>query len=93
MKSNLTTQFRHELISYNRVLVVTHTDTERTLRLEGYRLSSLGSQVMKLGAFTPHDGYFRNVGRDIKQQGFEVLYARFKRVTETEGSWSDEEKL
>ena len=86
-------QFRRSLIAYDRVLVVSHEDEKTKLRLEGYRLSSLGSQVIKLGAFTPHQRYLRSVGKAIRHQGFKVIYARFALVTEKEGKWFDEERL
>ena len=93
IRSKLPNQFRCGIASYDRVLVVTHEDEKKALSLKGYRLSTLGSQVIRLGAFTPHERYFRSVGIAIKRQGFGVLYARFTQVTETEGRWHDEEKL
>ena len=93
MKSERADHFSHGLISYDRILLVEHEDKEKSLSLRGYRLSSVGSQVVRLGTFVSHDNYLRNVGRAIKQQGFGVQYARFEWRSETEGRWWDAERL
>ena len=93
MKSEEADRFSHRLIAYDHVLLVEHEDREKALHLKGYRLSSVGGQVVRLGTFTSHENYLRSVGMAIKQQGFEVQYARFEWSSETEGRWWDAERL
>ena len=85
--------FKLGLVSYTRVLVVTHSDPKKETRLDIYRLTSLGREVLRLGAFTPHDGYLRHLGQTIRDRGFNVVLARYQRVTETVGHYFDEEQL
>ena len=93
LKSQVTNEFKLGLVSYTRVLVVTHHDPNKSTSLNGYRLTSLGREILRLGAFTPNDAYIRYLGRMIKDQGFEVVLARYQQVTETEGRYFDEEEL
>ena len=82
------------LFSYNRVLIVT-PDAEKNaeLNLAVYRLTSLGSQVLRLGSFTTRDTYFRSVGEEIKRQGFKVVLARYVPVTDSEARYFEDEEL
>ena len=81
------------LFSYNRVLIVTPNAENAELSLAVYRLTSLGSQVLKLGSFTTRDTYFRSVGEEIKQQGFKVVLARYVPVTDSEAPCFENEEL
>lgn len=93
MGSSQPGEFKRALISYNRVLLATHKDEKKELRLDCYRLTALGKQVLKLGSFTPNEIYLRSVGETIKRQGFKVSLAHFAHLTETEGRYFDGEDL
>ena len=86
-------EFLVGLVAYTRVLVVTHKDAKMSANLDIYRLTSLGREVLKLGAFTPHDGYIRQLGRIIQARGFKVELARYQQITEAAGRYFDEEEL
>ena len=81
------------LLSHNRVLVVTPKAEKANLGLDAYRLTSLGSQVLRLGSFTAHETYFRSVGKEIKRQGFKVVMARYVYETDSEMQYSEPEEL
>ena len=85
--------FKRGVFSYERVLVVSHKDKKSDLRLDGYPLTSLGSQVLRLGSFKSHDAYLRRVGKAIQGQGFKVLLARYTRVTEDAVKYFDPREL
>ena len=93
MRSGQPGEFKLGLIAYNRMLLATHKDEEKELHLKGYRLTSLGTQVLKLGSFTPDEIYLRSVGERIKGQGFKVSLAHFAHLTETRVSYFDGEDL
>ncbi len=93
LKSATPNEFLLGLVSYTLVLVVTHEDPTKEISLSVYRLTSLGKEVLKLGAFTPHDTYIRYLGRTIRDRGFKVVLARYEQVTETEGRYFDGEDL
>ena len=93
LKSASPNEFMLGLVAYTRVLVVTHQDPHKDIRLDAYRLTSLGQEVLKLGAFAPHDAYIRHLGQTIRDRDFKVLLARHQQVTETDGRYFDEEEL
>ena len=51
---------------------LTHEDASKKLKLKIYGLTPLGKQIFKLGSFTPHEIYLREIGQIICQQGFNV---------------------
>ena len=93
MRSTQPGEFKRGLIAYNRVLLATHKDEKMELHLNGYRLTSLGNQVLKLGSFTPNEIDLRSVGERIKGQGFKVSLAHYAHLTETKGRYFDGEDL
>ena len=93
LRSAVPNEFMLGLVAYTRVLVVTHQDANKSANLAIYRLTSLGKEVLKLGAFTPHDAYIRHLGRTIRDRGFKVTLARYQQVTEAEGRYFDGEEL
>ena len=86
LRSTVPNVFERVLVSYNRALVATHKDAKKRVDLEAYRLTSLGSQVLRLGSFTTHETYLRSAGEAIQHQGFKVSLGHYVRVTETEGN-------
>ena len=93
LASAVTGKFERGLVSYNRVLVVTHENEGKTINLKICKLTSLGQQVLKLGSFKAHDVYLRSVGQAICDQGFKVQIARYKQVTETSGHYFEAEEI
>ena len=93
LSSTATEKFERSLVSYNRVLLVTHEDKGKKIRLEVYKLTLLGQQVIKLGSFKPHEVYLRKVGQSIFSQGFKVNIARYEQVTETTGRYFKPQEL
>ena len=93
LQSAVTGTFERGLVSYNRVLVVTHENEGKTINLEICKLTSLGQQVLKLGSFKAHDVYLRSVGQAICDQGFKVQIAGYKQVTETSGRYFEAEEI
>ena len=81
------------LLSYNRVLIVKPETEKADLDLAIYRLTSLGSQVIRLGSFTAHEAYFRSVGEEIKRKGFKVFLARYTHETDSAVHYVDSEEL
>ena len=86
-------QFRVYFFAYNRVLIITHDNPKSEFFLEVHRLTLLGKEVMKLGVFTPHEGYVRQIGHTIRDRGFKVELAKYQQITETEWGYFDAEVL
>ena len=87
-------KFERAITSYNRMLLVTHEDAGKEIKLNNvYKLTSLGQQVLRLGSFEAHDVYLRSVGKTICLQGFKVQIARYEQVTETTGRYFEPEEI
>ena len=93
LPSSATEKFERALVAYNRVLLVTHEDASKEIRLEIYTLTSLGQQILKLGSFEAHEIYLRSVGQAICRQGFKVHIARWEQVTEETGRYFEPEEI
>ncbi|MXW71192.1 MAG: DUF2806 domain-containing protein, partial [Acidobacteria bacterium] len=77
IRSTGSKEFSVSLVAYDRALLVATDDPSKTVRLKAYAVTSLGSQVLRLGAFRAHTEYLRCVGEAIKRHGgFKVLLAR-----------------
>lgn len=70
--SLLPDRFQQVLVSYERILLITHTDPAKTLKILIYQLTGLGRQILRLGTFKANDSYLRALGSTIKEQGFDV---------------------
>lgn len=70
--STLQDSFQQALISYGRILLVTHSDPTKILKVKIYQLSGLGRQILQLGTFQANDAYLRALGTTIKGEGFDV---------------------
>jgi hypothetical protein len=94
LKSNEPGRFSQALVSHNQVIVVSHEDASKQLKISPVcQVTGIGRQILRLGTFESHDGYLRSLGQSIKNQGFRVQLARYQQVTETEGSYSDAQDL
>ena len=74
MKSLKPDKFVRALVSNGRVLIVTDDQPAKELTLHVCQLTSIGRQIMRLGAFEPHEGYLRSVGQVIRARGFKIQF-------------------
>ena len=88
-----TEKFEQALVSYNRVLIVTHEDASKKISLDVYTLTLLGQQILELGSFKPHESYLRSVGQTICRQDFKVLIARWEKCNEITGRYFEPQEL
>lgn len=93
LESAIPGRFVRALVSHGRVLIVTDNDPHKLIKLPVCQFSSIGRQIMRLGAFEAHEGYLRSVGHAIREQGFKVQIALWQDVTETEGQFFDAEDI
>ena len=93
VKSRAIDKFKVTLVSYNRVLLVTHENANKKIQLKIYLLTPRGKQILKLGAFKSHEVYLRSVGQVICRKGFKVHIARWEQVTETTGRYFEPQEL
>lgn len=81
------------LRSNGKVLVVENEDPGKTLSLEVYVLTAVGSQIMGLGNFPANLEYLRLVAKEVLKQGFTVALADWDQISENEGRYSNAEKI
>jgi hypothetical protein len=92
-KSSVTERFVRGLRSNGKVLVVKHEDPNKVFDLKVYSLTTVGSQLLGLGSFTPNLDYLRLCGKEIVKQGFDVYLADWVQTSEKEGQYSNEDKI
>lgn len=81
------------LVSHRKALIVEHADEAKVLNLEVYTLTMVGTQVLGLGSFNADLDYLRAVGNGIAAQGFSVQLCDWLQVSESEGHYSNAERL
>ena len=86
-------KYRTAFAVHDRILIVTHSDPQHPLTLPVCRLTSLGTEVMTLGAFSANEGYVRQIGRATRDQGFATQLAKCQQISETEWKHGEPEDL
>ena len=86
-KSETKEKFVKALLSNGKVLIVENEDPVKTLQLEVYILTEVGTQILGLGSFEPDLEYLRLVGKQIVSQGFTVQLGDWRQISETEGQY------
>lgn len=86
-------KFIKSLLSNGKVLIVEHGDSSKLIKLEAYRFTEVGSQIIGLGSFNPDLDYLRLVGKEIVRQGFTVQLCDWLQVSENEGRYFNEERI
>lgn len=81
------------LVSNGKVLVVTHEDAAKSLKMKVYLLTTVGRQLLELGSFKPNVEYLRLTGKEILKQGFTVELADYVQVTEDRWLYLNAEKI
>lgn len=80
-------KFVRALLSNGKALIVENEDSSKTLQLEVYLLTEVGTQILGLGSFEPDLEYLRLVGKQIASQGFTVQLSDWRQISETEGQY------
>jgi Protein of unknown function (DUF2806) len=78
-------KFVEVLLSNSKALVVEHENALKTLELEVYVLTAVGSQILELGKFEPDIEYLNLVGKQMAAQGFRVHLCDWQRLSEVRG--------
>ncbi len=86
-------KFLRALRSHSKALIVEHEDATRDLKLKVYPLTSVGAQLLGLGSFTPDVEYLKRVGKVIASQGYTVLLADWRQISEREGQYFNKAKI
>lgn len=88
-------KFLRALSSHDKVLVVEHPDASKTLEFEIFMLTSVGAEILSLGSFKSHQEYLRALGKTIagNGQGFQVQLADWKQITETQGQYTNAQRI
>lgn len=81
------------LISHGKALVVEHEDESKVLKVEVYALTVVGAQILGLGSFEPDLAYLRAVAKGIAGQGFRVHLCDWQQLSESEGRYSNAERI
>ncbi len=58
--------FKSNLISLNKILMIENEDKNKTFSLKCYKVTKLGTDILKLGDFKSNEKYILNIGNKIK---------------------------
>lgn len=68
-------KYSNALINRNQIILIDGEDPKATVNLGCYHISKIGSEVLSLGDFSADEFYMKEVGEQIKKQGFDVKIA------------------
>ncbi len=68
-------KYSNNIINNNLILIIEAKKYSKRLALESYRISKVGVEVFSLGNFSANEEYMREIGEQIKSQGFDVQIA------------------
>lgn len=70
-------RFSNVIIAYGKGLLVERDAKEPALKLQVYRITMLGHEILGLGDYKPDEDYMKHVGMEIKKHGFRVQYGEW----------------
>lgn len=70
-------KYSNVLINRNRILLIEGEDPTKKVKLGCYQISKIGSEVLSLGDFSADEVYMKEIGEQIKKQGFGVKIAQW----------------
>jgi len=73
--------FHRLLRGRGRVLLVKHSETERTLELKVFTVTTMGQQVFPLANAQVNEQWLRLVGQEIKAMGFDVSIGGYQEIS------------
>jgi hypothetical protein len=85
--------FKQVLTSNSMVLILSGDDPSVTISLPIYKLTTIGQQVLRLGKFGPNIDYLNKVGQHLKNQGVNVVLAKYFDVAPGQIQWFDGRNL
>jgi len=85
--------FKQVLTSNSMALILSGDDPSVTISLPIYKLTTIGQQVLRLGKFGPNIDYLNKVGQHLKNQGVNVVLAKYFDVAPGQIQWFDGRNL
>ncbi|WP_139136856.1 DUF2806 domain-containing protein [Vibrio parahaemolyticus] len=76
-----------------KVLIVSSDDPNKVIKLNCYKVTTLGQELFRLGVFPYDYQFFENLGISIKQQGFSVVLADIQGLSPGQIHYSNDREL
>lgn len=93
VSSSISEKFDTNLIAHNKVLLVSHDDPSRELKLNVYGVTNLGREVLELASFGVNEEYLELVAQGIIKKGFKVKLADWEDLSSNSGRYFNEREL
>lgn len=93
MESRSKDKYSNFLVNRNRILMFEAADVKKVFKTGCYPITQIGNELLALGDFSANEMYMRDVGLQIKSQGFDVRIAFWEQVKQGEGIYKFAEKL
>lgn len=82
LKTTKPGSYVHLFLGHDRALLVTHADESKELKIPIYQITSIGKQILKLGAAGADITLLTGVGQELCKQGFDVAITSYTRIDE-----------
>lgn len=87
MKSTIPDSYQNFLVHEGKIIIFKHSDPNKVMKLQCYKITTLGAEVLSLGVFPIVPEYVEQVASQIKSQGFEVTIADWVQTTKDYGNF------
>ncbi|EGQ9500548.1 DUF2806 domain-containing protein [Vibrio cholerae] len=93
MKSQVPDKYQNALFHNNKILLINHESAAKSVNFSCYKVTKLGREVLRLGVFPIKEQYLEQIGKQAKQQGFEVIIADWVQTTKEYGNYYNSKTL
>ncbi|MEZ9765925.1 DUF2806 domain-containing protein [Vibrio splendidus] len=79
--------YERAIFHNNKLLLCKHENASKKAKLNCYKVTKLGCEVLRLGVFPMDELYLEQIGMQIKPQGFEVIFADWVQTSKEYGNF------
>jgi hypothetical protein len=81
------------LVASNKIMLIEHDNTSKTVNAEVYLLTQVGIEVLRLASFQVENEYLNSVAQDYVKKGFKVKLADWTQETGDSGQFHNAVKV
>lgn len=93
MKTGESEKYSSNLVNRNLILLVESDDPSKVIKLGCYQVSRIGVELLSLGDFSADILYMKQIGENIKNQGFEVKIALWVQTHANHGHYFNPKQI
>ncbi|HDU8579756.1 hypothetical protein CGJ21_23245 [Vibrio parahaemolyticus] len=93
MNSQVSDKYENALFHNNKIMLLKHESATKSVNFDCYKVTKLGCEVLRLGVFPTREQYLEQIGKQAKQQGFEVIIGDWVQTTKDYGNYYNAKTL